>query len=142
MSVVLEPLVHKDLLKIFDTKSMDIIKYFIFKALLSQPELLIGRKILPIHVPKEHIEQWLTQALTLRSIGAGSYPIDVYKSDYSWGADIKMLSISINSDGTVAPGESGETSLGQKFTGIGKELDSMFSNKQYEKIRFYYSPYC
>ena len=100
----------------------------------AQPETLANQENLPIHIPKEHIEQWAVQALGVSSVGAGSYPVDVInESGVRWGADIKMLSCKVH-DGELTGAESGETSLSQKFTGAGNMLDSMFNEKKYHQI--------
>ncbi len=75
---VINPLKQSDLQKFLDAKSKKIIKYFIIKSLFSQPEPKEGQKTLPIQIPKEHIEQWFTQSLDVKPVGAGSYPIDIY----------------------------------------------------------------
>ena len=33
----------------------------LLKSIFSQPEKLPGQEDLPIHIPKEHIEQWICQ---------------------------------------------------------------------------------
>jgi hypothetical protein len=105
------------------------------KSLISQPEPKIGQKQLPIQVPKEHIEQWFTQALNVKSVGAGSYPIDIYNEREKWGADIKMLNIKIDSSGDVTNKDSGEASLGQNFSDAGIALDTLFVNGKFEEIK-------
>lgn len=132
---VINPLIGKDLLSFLDEKSKDIIKYFIIKSLFSQPEPKIGQKQLPIQIPKEHIEQWFTQSLDVKPVGAGSYPIDIYNEREKWGADIKMLNIKLAKNGDVKNINSGEASLGQKFEGPGINLDAMFKTKKYEDIK-------
>ena len=132
---VINPLTSKELLGFLDEKSKDIIKYFIIKSLFSQPEPKVGQKQLPIQIPKEHIEQWFTQSLDVKPVGAGSYPIDIYNEREEWGADIKMLNIKLTKNGDVTKGDSGEASLGQKFEGPGINLDAMFKTKKYEDIK-------
>ncbi|MFA6190126.1 MAG: hypothetical protein WC711_01250 [Candidatus Staskawiczbacteria bacterium] len=132
---VVNPLSKNELLGFLDEKSKKIIKYFLIKSLFSQPEPKIGQKILPIQIPKEHIEQWFTQALDVKPVGAGSYPIDIYNEREHWGADIKMLNISLTPTGDVSSRDSGEASLGQKFEGPGIDLDQMFEKKNYKKIK-------
>jgi hypothetical protein len=88
---------------------------------------------LPIQIPKEHLEQWFVQALQVEPVGAGSYPIDILKPN-EWGADVKMLSCKIDKDDKLTNADSGETSLAQKFTGTGINLDDMFSNEKYQEI--------
>lgn len=124
--MILRPLSFEEISKIFDDQAQSVIQYFLFKAIISQPELVTGQNKLPIQIPKEHIEQWGVQSLGLESIGAGSYPIDLVAKDKSFGADIKMLSW--NGGNKM----SGETSLGQKFEN--SELDMLFDTRQFEKI--------
>lgn len=132
---VINPLNHNELLSFLDSKSKEIIKYFIIKSLFSQPEAKLGQRQLPIQIPKEHIEQWFTQALDVKPVGAGSYPIDIYNERENWGADIKMLNITLSPAGAITNRDSGEASLGQKFEGPGIDLDEMFTAKKYEEIK-------
>ena len=124
--MIISPLSKKELEKIFNNDAQEVLRYFIFKAVLSQPELIPGQLKLPIHIPKEHIEQWGVQSLGLNSIGAGSYPIDLIDKTETFGADIKMLSWGGDNK------ESGETSLGQKFAD--SDLDALFVDKKYNEI--------
>jgi hypothetical protein len=131
MSYVLTPLTITELRTFFDDEALSVIKYFLKKSIISQPEKLPSQDDLPIQIPKEHIEQWIVQALGATPLGAGSYPVDVITDD--WGADVKMLSCKINDDGSLKNGDSGETSLAQKFGdnnfGNGITLDDLFSRK-------------
>lgn len=132
---VINPLTSEELNGFLDDKSRDIIKYFIVKSLFSQPEPKLDQNQIPIQIPKEHVEQWFTQALNVHSVGAGSYPIDIYNLEQKWGADIKMLNIKVDKFGNITNSSSGEASLGQKFTGPGIDLDTWFAQKEYEKIK-------
>jgi hypothetical protein len=132
---VINPLTYKELQSFLDDKSKEIIKYFIIKSLFSQPESKIGQRPLPIQIPKEHIEQWFTQALDVKPVGAGSYPIDIYNERENWGADIKMLNIKVDKFGNVKSGDSGEASLGQNFSDAGIDLDNLFASKKYDDIK-------
>lgn len=132
---VINPLNYKELESFLDDKSKEIIKYFIIKSLFSQPEAKIGQRPLPIQIPKEHIEQWFTQALDVKSVGAGSYPIDIYNERENWGADIKMLNIKVDESGNVRSGDSGEASLGQNFSDAGINLDNLFKSKKFDDIK-------
>jgi hypothetical protein len=132
---VINPLTHKELLGFLDDKSKEIIKYFIIKSLFSQPESKVGQRTLPIQIPKEHIEQWFTQALNVKPVGAGSYPIDIYNERENWGADIKMLNIKVDKSGNVKSGDSGEASLGQNFSDAGIDLDNLFALKKFNDIK-------
>ena len=132
---VINPLPSKELLEFLDDKSKNIIKYFLIKSLFAQPEPKVGQRQLPIQIPKEHIEQWFTQSLDVKPVGAGSYPIDIYNEREKWGADIKMLNIKLNSSGQVSNSDSGEASLGQKFEGPGIHLDALFAKEKYVEIK-------
>ena len=111
--MVINPLTKAELLKFFNKKSQKVLRYFIFKAIYSQPEILPDQKPLPIHVPKEHIEQWLVQCLGADPVGSGSYPVDIIHKKSNFGADAKMLSW----DGKPKS-LSGETSMGHNFKDI------------------------
>ena len=132
MSNVITPMSLDKLKCFFDKEAIDTIKYFISKSVFAQPELMVGQLTNPIQVPKEHIEQWVVQALNVTPVGAGSFPVDVISSD-GWGADVKMLSCKVKDD-KLATGESGETSLCGKFTGICSDLDTLFLDEDYNKI--------
>lgn len=132
---VLSPLNKEELQSFLDKKSKDVLKYYILKSLFSQPEPKPEQRQLPIQVPKEHIEQWFTQALEVAPVGAGSYPIDIYNEAKKWGADIKMLNIKIDTKGNVTNGDSGEASLGQNFSNAGVDLDQLFENRNHQEIK-------
>ncbi|MBP9817599.1 hypothetical protein KBC75_02455 [Candidatus Shapirobacteria bacterium] len=131
---VINPLNKKDVESFLDDKAKEIIKYFIIKSLISQPEPLVGQKNLPIQVPKEHIEQWFTQALNVEPVGSGSYPIDIYSASGKWGADLKMLNMQVDPSGLPTKGDSGEASLGQQFKDTGLSLDTLFSKGKFKEI--------
>jgi hypothetical protein len=134
--MVLNPLSIEELNNFFDDNAIKTIWFFIKKSLVSQPEKLNGQGDLPIHIPKEHIEQWVVQSLGVEPVGAGSYPIDV-KSD-TWGADVKMLSCKVDERGNLENADSGETSLAQKFNdnnfSINQSLDELFRNRDFDVI--------
>lgn len=132
---VLTPIPKDELLKLLDAKAQEVIRYFIKKSLFSQPEPLPEQIARAVQIPKEHIEQWFVQALDVKPIGAGSYPVDIYNEEDGWAADIKMLNAKLNINGGLTNSESGEASLGQKFEGAGVDLDSLFGTKQYETIK-------
>ena len=136
MSYVLTPLSLNQLKGFFNKDSIEVINYFLKKSIISQPEKLKGQDDIPIQIPKEHIEQWVVQALGAIPTGAGSYPIDVRTS--TWGADVKMLSCKINNREELTSADSGETSLAQKFGddnfGDGNTLDKLFADKKYQFI--------
>jgi hypothetical protein len=133
----LTPLSKEQLNGFFDDTAIKVITYFLRKSVLSQPEKLSHQIIdLPIQIPKEHIEQWIVQALGAKPIGAGSYPVDVLTEN--WAADVKMLSCKIDELGNLTNADSGETSLAQKFGdgnfGDGNTLDDLFLRKEYDFI--------
>ena len=130
---VLKPLSQSKFNKFFGTDSLKVIQYFMNVSIFAQPEVHKGKDTLPIQIPKEHLEQWFVQALKVESVGAGSYPIDVLKPN-EWGADVKMLSCKIDDDNNLTDDDTGETSLAQKFTGAGVNLDDLFSKKKYQDI--------
>lgn len=130
---VLRPLTLIELNKLFDNTALDVLSFFIEKSVFSQPERIPGQEVLPIQVPKEHIEQWVVQAIGAKPVGAGSYGVDVVKPGV-FGADVKMLSCKIDSMGRVANSDSGETSLAQNFKDTGVSLDQMFKDKRYDEI--------
>lgn len=137
MNLVLTPLKIDELKVFFDEDALKVISYFLKKSIISQPEKLPNQiDDLPIQIPKEHIEQWIVQALGARPLGAGSYPIDVITSN--WGADVKMLSCQLDQYGNLKNADSGETSLAQKFGdgnfGDENTLDDLFSRRAYEFI--------
>lgn len=132
---VINPIDSQDLMGFLDDKAKSILKYFIVKSLFAQPETKIGQPQLPIQVPKEHIEQWFVQALDVKPVGAGSYPIDIYNDREHWGADIKMLNIKLDESGDIKNSDSGEASLGQKFEGPGVNLDNLFAKGKFEEIK-------
>lgn len=131
--MVLKPLTKDELGKIFDNTSLQVIKYYIQKALFAQPEILEGQKEPSIQIPKEHIEQWVVQAIGGIPVGAGNYPIDVMKEN-QFGADIKMLNCKVDDTGSLCASCSNESSLLQNFKDTGSELDILFDQKKYAEI--------
>ncbi len=55
--MILEPLVQKELDELFDELSLKVFRECIDISLEGQPPLLLNQKTLPIHIPKEHVEQ-------------------------------------------------------------------------------------
>ncbi|EGS9998644.1 hypothetical protein ACV3R4_06090 [Clostridium perfringens] len=130
--MILTPVSKDELMEIFDETSLEVLRFYIKKAMISQPEILIGQDPLSVQVPKEHIEQWIVQAIGGRPVGAGSYPVDIIHGKY--GIDVKMLAAKTTKNGELANSDSGETSLAQKFTESGVDLDEMFKNRRYNDI--------
>lgn len=131
--MVLRPLSLIELRNIFDDTAIKVLEYFIRKSVFSQPERILGQEHLPIQVPKEHIEQWIVQAIGANPVGAGNYGVDVVKPGI-FGADVKMLSCKVNALGNVTNSDSGETSLAQNFKDTGISLDQLFQKQEYDKI--------
>ena len=127
--MVITPLDKDRLKNFFSRDAQNLLKYFLFKAIFSQPELVNNQPKIPIQVPKEHIEQWLVQCLGADPVGSGSYPVDIVNSDKKYGADAKMLSWN-GKKGSL----SGETSLAQKFKDAGNDLDDAFRNKKFSGV--------
>ncbi len=132
---VLNFLPKEELEKIFDDSAKKTISYFIKKTLIAQPEKKPGQEEeLPIQAPKEHIEQWMVQALDAEHTGAGSYPVDIIfeANGEIIGADVKMLSCKTDVNGSLKDSDSGETSISQKFKDENfdksKTLDELFKN--------------
>ena len=130
---ILRPLPKEELNNFFSEHSLKVIQYFMNTSLFAQPEVYKDKESLPIQIPKEHLEQWFVQALQVEAVGAGSYPIDILKPN-EWGADVKMLSCKVDKNSNLTNGDSGETSLAQKFKGTGISLDDMFKQEQYQEI--------
>jgi len=135
MTFVLRPLNINELRLFFDDNSLKILNYFIKKSIFSQPERIKWQNKLPVQVPKEHIEQWLVQAIWIDGIGAWSYALDVINRDEKWGADVKMLSAQIDENWDITNADTGETSLAQKFKETWSNLDTLFKNKDFEIIK-------
>lgn len=131
--MILEPMTKLELKELFDETAMEVLNFYIKKSLFAQPERMPGQQILPIQVPKEHIEQWVVQAIGASPVGAGSYAVDVVKEG-DFGADVKMLSCKTDSLGRVTASDSGETSLAQNFKDTGVGLDELFDKKKYSDI--------
>ena len=127
--MVINPLNKVELEKIFDESAQNLIKYFLFKAFFSQPALVEDQKKLPIHIPKEHLEQWLVQSIGASPVGSGSYPVDVIDFNENFAADAKMLAWNGKPRSI-----SNETSLLQKFKDAGNNLDVAFKQNKYDGV--------
>lgn len=131
--MVLEPLSIELLNTIFDETSKKVIEFYLKRALISQPEKIDNQDTLPIQIPKEHLEQYIVQAIGAIPVGAGNYAVDVIKEN-DFGADIKMLSCKLNAAGQLTNSDSGETSLAQNFKDTGTSLDQLFESEDYSTI--------
>ena len=117
-----------------DEPANQVISYLLKKLLFSQPELIKNQEFSNIQVTKEFLEQWLVQALSVSPVGAGNYPIDAVSVTLKLGFDIKFVSAKVDSKGNFLNRISNETSLGQKFTEHGDNLDQLFRDKNFDKI--------
>lgn len=129
--MVLKHLTREELESIFDNTAQEVIKFYLNRALLAQPERVDNQKELPIQIPKEHLEQYIVQAIGAIGVGAGNYGVDVITNDF--GADVKMVSTSYNKKGQLKK-DTGETSLAQNFVDTGVNLDILFKNKEWNTI--------
>ena len=132
---VLTPLTRTQLLNFFDNDAINVINYFIKKTVFAQPEMREWQEIQAIQITKEHLEQWVVQALWIEWIWAWSYPVDVIDRNNHWAADVKMLHANIDENWLLTNEESWEASLWQKFRWAGVNLDQLFANQQYETIK-------
>ena len=130
---IIEFLSKKEIFEILDDKAIDIINYYLRLNSLSHPETRLDQDDdhIQFQVTKEYMEQWIVQAIGGTPMGAGSYPIDVKTKSFL--ADIKSMSIKVDKNGDMNNSESGETSLGQKFSE--PNLDDMFVNNEFENIK-------
>lgn len=132
---VLTPLTKQELESFFDDHAKTVIEYFIKKTVFSQPEMREDQEIQSIQITKEHLEQWVVQALWVKWIWAGSYPVDVVDDNNHRAADVKMLHAEMNSDGSLSTNDSWEASLWQKFVWTWAILDQLFERQEYERIK-------
>ncbi|MBP8017181.1 hypothetical protein KAZ01_04185 [Candidatus Gracilibacteria bacterium] len=133
MNYVLEPLTLEKLKNIFDKKALEIFEFQLKKSVFAQPEIIPGQENYRLQITKEYLEQWCVQAIQATPIGSGSYPVDIIKDN--WGADVKAMACSLDSEGNLNDGDTGETSLAQKFQETGDNLDDLFKNKKYDEIK-------
>tara|TARA_Y200000002_G_scaffold360593_1_gene345965 strand:- start:123 stop:410 length:288 start_codon:yes stop_codon:yes gene_type:complete len=80
----LEP-VNKEEIKtlFFDETSKKVFSYLLRKQLYSIPEVREIDIPIPLRIPKEYLEVWVSQMIDGEPIGAGSYPVDViYNPNY------------------------------------------------------------
>jgi hypothetical protein len=129
--MVIRALTKNEIKNIFDDKAMKVMRFSLAKSMTGHPEPKDAHQNIPYQIAKEHIEQWMVQALDVQSVGSGSYPIDIYNPRKKWGADVKMLSCKTDISGNLLNADSGETSLAQNFKDSGNNLDQQFKNKQY-----------
>ena len=106
------------------------------RTVLSYPEFLPSQNNTALYLEKKQCEQWIVQALGLKPLGEGSYPIDGINNKN--GYDVSSLSLAQTKNGEMAS-QTGEKSLGQKFDDINfgenkETLDSLFASLSSEKI--------
>lgn len=128
----LKPLKKEELVRFFDERASKVIDDLLLTATYFQPPVISEGQVLPVHIPKEHIEQFIVQAIGASPCGAGSYPVDVMDKERGFGADVKMLSCK-QRDGRLLSADSGETSLAQKFSE--ENLDRYFNQGKFEEIK-------
>ena len=100
------------------------------------PEFLPSQKDTALYLEKKQCEQWIVQALGLKPVGEGSYPIDGINDNK--GYDVSSLALNQSKKGKMNS-QTGEKSLGQKFSdeNFGESddnLDSLFGSGNYDKI--------
>ncbi len=125
---VISFLEKEEIEKIIDPTAIKVISYLINKTSFSQPEIIDSNEPIGIQVTKEFLESWISQSCGLQKIGAGNYPIDVYKYG-EFGADVKSVSASVDKNGMLTNKMSGESSLGQNFSDGDINLDTLFKKK-------------
>jgi len=134
--MVLEEVKIDDLNKIFDQKSKEVLNYLLQRTVISYPEFLPGQNDTALYLEKKQCEQWIVQALGLKPVGEGSYPIDGINNKK--GFDVSSLALGQSKTGKMNSA-SGEKSLGQKFAdenfgNTEDNLDNLFQSGNYEQI--------
>ena len=74
--MVLEEVKIDELNQIFDENSKKVFDYLLQRTVNSYPEFLPGQNDTALYLEKKQCEQWIIQALGLKPVGEGSYPID------------------------------------------------------------------
>ncbi len=134
--MVLGEVKQDELNQIFDGNSKNVLNYLLQRTVLSYPEFLPSQNNTELYLEKKQCEQWIVQALGLKPLGAGSYPIDGINNKN--GYDVSSLALAQSSNGEMAS-QTGEKSLGQKFDdenfGENEEtLDSLYATRSGDKI--------
>ena len=134
--MVLEEVTSDELNKIFDSSAKEVLNYLLQRCVISYPEFLPSQKDTALYLEKKQCEQWIVQALGLKPVGEGSYPIDGINDNK--GYDVSSLALSQSKKGKMNS-QTGEKSLGQKFSdeNFGESddnLDSLFGSGNYDKI--------
>jgi len=123
----------KEIEKFIDPVAHEVVDYMLKKIAFSQPEVLKEEYFGGIQITKEFLEGWISQACGLNMVGAGNYPIDVYKNK-DYGADVKFVTAKVKDNGELKNSQSNETSLGQNFSDAGVNLDQMFERGEHQLI--------
>ena len=134
--MVLEEVTSDELNEIFDTSAKEVLNYLLQRCVISYPEFLPSQKDTALYLEKKQCEQWIVQALGLKPVGEGSYPIDGINDNK--GYDVSSLALGQSKEGKMNS-QTGEKSLGQKFSdeNFGESddnLDSLFGSGNYDKI--------
>ena len=134
--MVLEEVTSDELNKIFDSSAKEVLNYLLQRCVISYPEFLPSQKDTALYLEKKQCEQWIVQALGLKPVGEGSYPIDGINDNK--GYDVSSLALGQSKNGKMKS-QTGEKSLGQKFSdeNFGESddnLDSLFGSRNYDKI--------
>ena len=134
--MVLEEVRIDELNQIFDENSKKVFDYLLQRTVNSYPEFLPGQNDTALYLEKKQCEQWIIQALGLKPVGEGSYPIDGISEKN--GYDVSSLALGQTPTGKMKK-QTGEKSLSQKFEdeNFGNEndnLDSLFNSEKYDEI--------
>ena len=134
--MVLEEVKIDELNQIFDENSKKVFNYLLQRTVNSYPEFLPGQNDTALYLEKKQCEQWIIQALGLKPVGEGSYPIDGINDKN--GYDVSSLALRQTPTGKMQK-QTGEKSLSQKFEdeNFGNEndnLDSLFNSEKYDEI--------
>ena len=134
--MVLEEVTSNELNEIFDSSAKEVLNYLLQRCVISYPEFLPSQKDTALYLEKKQCEQWIVQALGLKPVGEGSYPIDGINDNK--GYDVSSLALNQSKKGKMNS-QTGEKSLGQKFSdeNFGESddnLDSLFGSGNYDKI--------
>jgi len=135
----LEPVKKKEIETLFfDETSKKVFSHLLKKQLFSIPEVRKIDNPIPLRIPKEYLEVWVSQMIDGDPIGSGSYPVDVISHSKSIAVDISGLTINYTPKGKFNR-LTGEKSLGQKFKSenygnLNEDLDDLFKNSKGEEI--------
>ena len=123
--MVLEEVKLEELNQIFDENSKKVLNYLLQRTVLSYPEFLPSQNNTALYLEKKQCEQWIVQALGLKPLGEGSYPIDGINNKN--GYDVSSLALAQTNNGKMAS-QTGEKSLGQNFLRDNTFIEKIFLN--------------